>query len=394
MGVLDRLRFGKQVRVALDAYEVGHWEKAIEELNKALEISPARDLSAGVHGSLADCYIGLEKWDLALHHARESVRLTPKRTEPRMALAAVYQKLGRWEHAELELTTVLSFNPRLFEARVALAGACRKQKKFDAAIDQLRQGLLQSRDPQERAVLYQLLLTVHKERGGTQEALAAAYEYRKAPRLGRREALALDLLVDRLEEADEGPSSEKDAGGEAMTEPLDNARADREDAENKAADAEARGRRFVEELMEAKRKDDAYDQHMDNLMRREMQALKMVMWSIEEKSGYLENPFGLCRWKGKLEKVTKNMKNALDRAPEPAHPSLKKRLEYDLKMAEKLLEMVRLIENGCASKDLAALRKAIWCMHDTGVLMEHSLDAFDEYTRDVMGYSIKKMIGG
>ncbi len=146
----------KLFQQAVIAYESGNIEKAIELLEKALEVEPA---SLEVRWMLAELYRKSGRPELAIKTLREVLEWglvsDPKEEiKFRKKLAEIYKELGNIGSAYEELSEVIKINPDDIETRMEMSRLLIKRELWDKAIVEL-QALL-ARAPEHVEALYYL----------------------------------------------------------------------------------------------------------------------------------------------------------------------------------------------------------------------------------------------
>ena len=123
--------------------------------------------------------------------------------------------------------------------------------------------------------------------------------------------------------------------------------------------------------------DEAYLLYMGEVNNHEMQAyneaLDRIFYSTQE------GPWAACVWVNNLENATKSLKNALERAPKPLHPALKKSHEYALQAMEDQLDGVKHFDKGCASMEADEILIGVDYQNEAAKLLVYAAAALAEY---------------
>jgi len=93
---------------ALDRISDEQHEKALEELDRALEFSPAYP---DLHNLRGVVLCELDRPDEAIDSFRRSAALNERYVVPRLNLAFAYLRAGRYKEAEIELESILEVDP-------------------------------------------------------------------------------------------------------------------------------------------------------------------------------------------------------------------------------------------------------------------------------------------
>lgn len=104
----------------LHLYDIGEYQKAIEEFNRAGEKGFRTD---SVENNLGACYERLELWDNAKEHYAAAVRANSHNLFAMKNLALCQLEEGLWVEARKLLSHVLSSNPEDHDVRLGLARA-------------------------------------------------------------------------------------------------------------------------------------------------------------------------------------------------------------------------------------------------------------------------------
>jgi len=129
--------------------------------------------------------------------------------------------------------------------------------------------------------------------------------------------------------------------------------------------------------------DETYLLYIGGIAPNEMLAYTLVAKVIAE--SIEEGPFAPCEWNDELEDTTWEFKYALERSPQPLHPSLKKHRECLLEAMEMQLDITSRLDEACASGDLAQIGTASLFQEGVTTLLECAGDALDAYERSQLG---------
>jgi len=128
--------------------------------------------------------------------------------------------------------------------------------------------------------------------------------------------------------------------------------------------------------------DEAYLLYMGEVNNNEMQAyneaLDRIFYSTQEGPWA---PWAACVWVNNLENATKGLKNALERAPKPLHPALKKSHEYALQAMEHQLDGLGHFDKGCASMEADEILIGVDYQNEAAKLLVYAGAALAEYYR-------------
>lgn len=111
----------------------GEFDKAIEELKKAVEIDPS---SLGAHVNLGNAYTSKGDFDKAVEELKKATEINPDNALTHNNLAYAYALKGEFDKAIEEYTKVLEINPNDMRVRHSLANAYRDNGDFDKAIEE------------------------------------------------------------------------------------------------------------------------------------------------------------------------------------------------------------------------------------------------------------------
>jgi tetratricopeptide (TPR) repeat protein len=88
--------------------ELGRYEEAIAEYQRAIELDPK---DAYPHNGLGNVYYELGRYDEALAEYERAIELDPKYAYPHNGLGSVYYELGRYDDAIAEYERAIELNP-------------------------------------------------------------------------------------------------------------------------------------------------------------------------------------------------------------------------------------------------------------------------------------------
>lgn len=125
--------------------------------------------------------------------------------------------------------------------------------------------------------------------------------------------------------------------------------------------------------------DETYLLYIGDIAPNEMAAYAAVVMMIGE--SVQEGPYVLCEWNDDLESATRDLKYALQRAPQPLHPSLRKHHECLLQAMEMQLDITSHLDKACASGDLAQIGTASLFQDAVTTLLECAKDALHAYEK-------------
>jgi tetratricopeptide (TPR) repeat protein len=97
------------------------------------------------HVLLGDLFRQRKKWDVAISHYQEAVRLKPESPGPLLGLATIYWQTGRNSQGEEALTKALTMDPDNHMANFVLGDIYIRERRFEDAIPYLQKHL--SRPP-------------------------------------------------------------------------------------------------------------------------------------------------------------------------------------------------------------------------------------------------------
>ena len=92
---------------------VGKYNKAIEQANQSIRLSPLDPLRYIPESALAFAYFLTERFSQAAEAALQTIQFAPAFHVPHLLLAASYVRLGRLEDARLEVQRARELQPGL-----------------------------------------------------------------------------------------------------------------------------------------------------------------------------------------------------------------------------------------------------------------------------------------
>ena len=125
----------------------GELDKAISEFQTALDIRSRNTQShyslgaALIQSNLGNALARNQRWDAAVDHLQEAVRLRPDYADAYFNLGSVLFQEGKIDQAIAEWQKTLAINPRDSEAHRNVADALRKQGKVKEAMSEYEQAL-------------------------------------------------------------------------------------------------------------------------------------------------------------------------------------------------------------------------------------------------------------
>jgi len=123
---------------ALELLRAGEFEKAIDPLNRAIEIQPDY---FHAHTDLGVAYLKLNKFDLAEQSLQRAIKINDKIYIPQLNLGIVYNKQGKYKQAVEVFTKVQRRNPDLAKLHLPLIEALMGMQDWARAEDELRKSL-------------------------------------------------------------------------------------------------------------------------------------------------------------------------------------------------------------------------------------------------------------
>jgi len=124
---------------AMESAKAGDTKKAIEELQKALEIYPT--FMAALN-QLGVQYIELKEWEKAAVPLRKAIEISPMASYPRLNYGIVLVQLKKYSEAVAELTIAVQKDSSSGRAQFYLGRAMTSLGKYDAAENALRQAII------------------------------------------------------------------------------------------------------------------------------------------------------------------------------------------------------------------------------------------------------------
>lgn len=116
---------------AMDLFERGRYDKALEHIEKAITAQPK---NADFHSTKGVFYHKMNNLTGAIEEYRKAVELQPKHTFSRFNLGLIFMKIGRVQEAIREWEAVVRVNPRdvdaIFNIAVALAQIGRRRESI------------------------------------------------------------------------------------------------------------------------------------------------------------------------------------------------------------------------------------------------------------------------
>jgi tetratricopeptide (TPR) repeat protein len=125
----------------------GELDKAVSEFQTALDIrsrSTQSHYSLGaalIQSNLGNALAREQRWDAAIDHLKEAVRLRPDYADAYFNLGTVLFQQGNIDQAIIQWQKALAINPRDAEAHKNVANALRKQGKVKEAIQEYEAAL-------------------------------------------------------------------------------------------------------------------------------------------------------------------------------------------------------------------------------------------------------------
>ncbi len=132
-------------------------DKALEELEKAVELDPKN--SVAVH-DIGAIYFKRGEFEKALPYFEEAVQISPTKVPPRENLAMTYMKLEKYEDAARELETAVALEPAKADLRLGYGLALLKTGDPGAALLEFRKAI--ELDPDLTPPYYQAALILAK----------------------------------------------------------------------------------------------------------------------------------------------------------------------------------------------------------------------------------------
>ena len=133
---------------AMRLYKEGERDKAVEGLERAIEIYPQYFRALNDLGVI---YMKLGKLDLAAQMFDRAIKVAPRVYYPKLNLARIHTRQGRYKEAVRILDQLHKENPTLVDVRIALGDALMAMNKLDEAEPHLRAALNDAKLERETA---------------------------------------------------------------------------------------------------------------------------------------------------------------------------------------------------------------------------------------------------
>lgn len=127
-------------------------------------------------------------------------------------------------------------------------------------------------------------------------------------------------------------------------------------------------------------RDEAYLLYMDDVVGKEMLHYETVAFLFEGEIRYGDPP-QVQAWTNVAEPRTEELKSALERAPKPLHPALKKEHQYLLQAMQRQLDGVRCLYKACLSRDQRVTARAVDYQGEVLELLGCAAEARYEYMK-------------
>lgn len=151
-----------------ELYSLGRYQDAILEYTKDLQNDPE---DARTMASLANCYIWIDKLEIALRTAKNALDLDPNDEYVHITAGYAYQNLGHLKPAENHFRLALELAPDDSDTHICLGRFLTQARKFKEAEMHLLEALrLSPEDPD----CLQALSELYSETGQSQKALELA----------------------------------------------------------------------------------------------------------------------------------------------------------------------------------------------------------------------------
>ena len=145
--------------------KLGRYEEAVGHLTEALRLNPGY---TEVHNNLAVTYYKTGRYDEALLELQEALRLNPGYVEAHSNLGNIYAGAGRYEEAIIELKEAIRLNPGYAVAHNNLGNIYALQNKSVEALEEFWEAL---RLNPEYAIARSTLGNIYADMGRYEEAL-------------------------------------------------------------------------------------------------------------------------------------------------------------------------------------------------------------------------------
>ncbi|MGC8814556.1 tetratricopeptide repeat protein [Dictyoglomus sp.] len=132
-------------------YSNGEYQKAIESINKSIELDPKG--SADVFSTLALAYGKMGEYEKAIASAKKAIEVEPQNTFGYSALGLIQKKIGQKSEAIKSFKKVIELTPERPEPYHLIARIYLDGENYEAAIDILRKSLQLNKDDFEALLL-------------------------------------------------------------------------------------------------------------------------------------------------------------------------------------------------------------------------------------------------
>lgn len=188
---------------AMRLYKEGERDKAVEGLERAIEIYPQYFRALNDLGVI---YMKLGKLDLAAQMFDRAIKVAPRVYYPKLNLARIHTRQGRYKEAVRILDQLHKENPTLVDVRIALGDALMAMNKLDEAEPHLRAALNDAKLERETAgdVHYKLgsLLNKKQQYDAAIKELSQAVEVFPGSARSHLQLGGALLQVNRISEAE------------------------------------------------------------------------------------------------------------------------------------------------------------------------------------------------
>ncbi|MBF0545975.1 MAG: tetratricopeptide repeat protein [Candidatus Riflebacteria bacterium] len=123
---------------AIEMFEKGQFNKAIENIKKAIEKAPGDADFVAAKGIL---FHKMKELNFAMNSYQEAIRISPNHSQSHFNLGLIMMKIGNIGEAIAEWETVLKNNPKDFEALFNIAIAKTQQQNYGEAVSLLEKVL-------------------------------------------------------------------------------------------------------------------------------------------------------------------------------------------------------------------------------------------------------------